>query len=141
LHAAAIGARSILVVAAFGGRLDQTIANIQLLALPELVSIDVQLTDGCQTARLVRDKTIIQGAVGDRVSLIPFAGDVQGVHTEGLAWSLEGESLALGQARGVSNLMTAPRARIQVAAGLLLCIHESPGSITRDRPIDERDLR
>jgi thiamine pyrophosphokinase len=125
LHAASHNAEEIIVLGALGGRLDQTLANVQLLARPELRSADVCITDGRQTARLVWDQIEIHGAAGDRISLIPFDGDVQGVRTEGLAWSLAGETLFFGQTRGVSNLMTGARARVQTAAGLLLCIHES----------------
>ena len=127
LHAAAKGASSILVIGALGGRLDQTLANIQLLALLELEPIDVRITDGRQTAQLVRDEICIHGAAGDRVSLIPLNGDVQGVQSENLAWSLAGETLYFGQARGVSNVMTGPEACVRVKAGVLLCIHEQIG--------------
>ena len=125
LHAVAHGAGEIVVAGALGGRLDQTLANIQLLARPELCSVGVWITDGRQTARLVREEIELQGAAGDRVSLIPFDGDVRGVRTDGLAWPLAGETLHFGQTRGVSNLMTGARAHVQVAAGLLLCIHET----------------
>ncbi len=125
LHVASQNAEEILILGALGGRLDQTLANIQLLARPELESLDVRISDGRQTVRLIRDQIEILGASGDRVSLIPFDGDVQGVRTEGLAWPLSGETLFFGQARGVSNLMSGKTARVQVASGLLLCIQES----------------
>ncbi len=127
LHASAAGAAAVLVLGAFGGRLDQTFANLLLLARPELAHLQVSISDGRQTAWLVRDEIAIGGAAGDRVSLIPIGGDVHGVTTRGLAWKLAGETLYLGQARGVSNVMTGSQARVQVTAGLLLCIHEQMG--------------
>lgn len=123
LHAASNGATTILIVGALGGRLDQLLANVQLLARPELANLDVRIVTGNEMAWLVRDKTSIHGAIGDRVSLIPLGGDVQGVSTHGLRWPLENARLLFGQARGVSNVMTGPRAEIQLEAGLLLCIH------------------
>lgn len=42
------GHTSILVLAALGGRLDMTLANISLLALPELNGVDVRLDDGIE---------------------------------------------------------------------------------------------
>ncbi len=124
LHAGASSAASVIVIGAFGGRLDQTLANVLLLARPELAHLDLRMTDGCQTACLVRDEFVIRGSVGDRVSLIPIGGDVRGVTTNGLAWGLDGETLALGQSRGVSNTMSRREARVQVRDGLLLCVHE-----------------
>ncbi len=127
LHASDAGASTLLVIGAFGGRLDQTLANLLLLARPELAHLHVSITDGRQTAWLVRDEIAISGAVGDRVSLIPIGGDVHGVITHGLGWRLAGETLCLGQTRGVSNVMTGSQARVQVTAGLLLCVHEQTG--------------
>jgi thiamine pyrophosphokinase len=128
LHASGAGAGTVLVMGAFGGRLDQTLANLLLLARPELADLAVSITDGRQTAYLVRDGIAIGGAAGDRVSLIPVGGDVHGVTTTGLAWKLAGETLYLGQARGVSNVMTGLQAQVQVTAGLLLCVHERMGA-------------
>jgi len=134
LHIAANGATAVLVVGALGGRLDQTLANLQLLARPELAALDAQIVDGRQTARLIQNEAIIYGAAGDRVSLIPLGGDARGVHASGLAWPLAGETLRFGQARGVSNVMTGPEAHVQVAAGRLLCIHSrmDKGRMTND---------
>ncbi len=123
LYVAANGAVEVLVVAALGGRLDQTLANVLLLARPELARLQVRITDGRETAWLVRDETTVHGTAGERVSLIPLGGDAVDVHTAGLAWPLRGETLRLGEARGVSNEMTGSLARVQIGEGLLLCVH------------------
>ena len=122
LRAASEGAESIVVLAALGGRLDQTIANLLLLALPELDGIDVRVVEGAQVAFLVRDEASIEGQPGDTVSLIPLGGDAVGVSTEGLEWHLDGDTLRFGPARGVSNVLTAERASVRVQQGLLLCV-------------------
>ena len=54
LHAAREGATEILILAALGGRLDQTVANLLLLALPELRGLDVRVVAGPQTAFLIQ---------------------------------------------------------------------------------------
>jgi thiamine pyrophosphokinase len=122
LYAASEGAESIIVLAALGGRLDQTIANLFLLALPELDGIEVRVVEGPQVAFLIRDHALIEGQPGDTVSLIPLAGDADGVVTEGLEWPLDGDTLRFGPARGVSNLLKLPQASVRVRQGLLLCI-------------------
>ena len=123
LHVASNNVTGVLIVGALGGRLDQTLANIQLLARPELRSLDVQITDGRQSARLVQSKATIHGAAGSRLSLLPLGGDARGICTSGLKWPLANETLHFGQTRGVSNVMTGPVAHIQLETGLLLCIH------------------
>ncbi len=122
LHAACEGATEIIILAALGGRLDQTIANLLLLAMPELREIDVRVVEGAQTAFLIFDETLVTGRPGDTVSLIPLGGDAVGVTTEGLEWPLQGETLHFGPARGVSNVLTAEQARVRVRQGLLLCV-------------------
>lgn len=113
----------ILVFAALGGRLDQTLANVLLLAHPALVGRTVRLVEPFQQAWLVRQQTTIYGKIGDRVSLIPLGGAAEISHTTGLAWSLEAETLAFGPARGISNVMEAATATIALRSGLLLCVH------------------
>jgi thiamine pyrophosphokinase len=131
LHAAHEDATEILVLAALGGRLDQTIANLLLLALPELKGRDVRIVAGAQTAFLIyaprggpdeSDGVLIEGQPGDTVSLIPLGGDALGVTAEGLEWPLREDHLRFGPARGVSNMLTAERARVRVRQGLLLCV-------------------
>jgi thiamine pyrophosphokinase len=125
LHAVHAGATEIVVLAALGGRLDQTIANLLLLALPELSGLDVRVVEGDQTAFLVReggDAARIEGRPGDTVSLIPLGGDAVGVTAEGLEWPLHEDTLRFGPARGVSNVLTADQARVRVRQGLLLCV-------------------
>lgn len=124
LAAAERDARKILVLGALGGRLDHTLSNIYLLALPELASRDVRLVAGNQEAWLMRPgETIISGAKGDTLSLVPLNGAVEGVETVNLYYPLRAETLTFGPARGVSNIMTADHAVIRSQRGILLAIH------------------
>ncbi|MEQ8672193.1 MAG: thiamine diphosphokinase [Aggregatilineales bacterium] len=107
-----------------GGRLDQLLANMYLLALPELEGRDVRIIDGWQEVRLVRAGTYtLEGSAGDTVSLIPFGGAARGIHTENLYYPLNHETLEFGPARGVSNVMETSAASIRFEAGLLLLVH------------------
>lgn len=127
LFAAQEGAEEIAVIGAVGGRLDMTLANLLLLLHPGLAGIRVEVWHGAQIAWLIRPPgDEIDGEVGDTLSLIPLGGDAQGVASEGLAYPLRGETLALGPARGVSNVLAAARARVRLTGGALLAVH-SPG--------------
>lgn len=123
LHAAQQSDEDIVVIGGFGGRFDQTLANIMLLAHPELNGRRVELRTRYERAWLVRDFTMIEGEVGDTVSLIPLDGDVLVADTRGLQWPLQDEWLVFGPARGVSNVMTEPVASVKLASGTLLCLH------------------
>ncbi|MFO7741104.1 MAG: thiamine diphosphokinase [Anaerolineae bacterium] len=121
-RAVAEGVSSILIVAALGGRLDQTLANILLLTLPELRGVDVRILEGEQEAFLIRDEALIEGECGDTVSLIPLGGEATGITSSGLEWPLCDDELRLGATRGVSNVLTGERASVCVRQGLLLCV-------------------
>jgi len=113
----------IVVVGAFGGRLDQTLANVLLLLHPQLKGRPVVLITPYERAWLVDGVTAVHGKSGDIVSLIPLGGDVEIDSTYGLQWNLKKETLAFGPARGVSNVMVTDEAAITVSSGQLLCIH------------------
>ena len=123
LHALATYDDDLQVFAAFGGRLDQTLANILLLAHPQLTGRRIELVTRYERAWLVTSRSEIQGERGDTVSLIPLAGDVQVKETKGLRWALMDERLSFGLARGVSNTMITNTAEVEIYAGILLCIH------------------
>jgi thiamine pyrophosphokinase len=121
---------AIFILGGFGGRLDQTLANILLLAHPKLTYCSIRLVEAGESAWLIADEAHFNGRSGDRVSLIPMGGAVHVAETTGLRWPLVDEVLEFGPARGISNEMTAESASVRVHSGLLLCIqattHEEP---------------
>jgi thiamine pyrophosphokinase len=124
LLAAERGARWIRVLAALGDRLDQTLGNIYLMALPELRGLDVRLVAGKQEAWLMREgQSVVRGAAGDTVSIIPLSGEARGIRTENLYYPLRDETLRFGPARGISNVMQSAEAQISVREGIVLVVH------------------
>jgi len=118
------GAAWLRVIGAVGDRIDQTLANIALLALPALEGIDARVVSGRQTLWLLRPgRHTVHGAPGDTLSLLPFVPGVEGITTEGLEYPLRDEPLAFGPARGVSNVLTVPEACVSFKAGLLVAVH------------------
>ncbi len=128
------GSDEILVLGAFGGRPDQALANLLLLALPVLQGRQVLMVDGAWTVRVIRggERVCLEGNVGDRLSLIPLAGPAAGVTTGGLRFTLRDETLDFGPARGVSNRLEATTATVVLREGLLWCFHERRLGETRD---------
>ena len=117
------GFREIVIVAALGDRLDQTLGNLALLANIQLATLNIRLDDGLESASFCRDQAEVRGRRGDLVSLIPWGGDARGVRTEGLRWPLSNETLRAHQTRGISNEMLGDIAHIQIESGLLLIVH------------------
>lgn len=131
-YVAAHGYTDIRVVAALGGRLDQTLANLYLLELPALEGLDVRLDDGREEVFIIRGRAEIIGQPGDTVSLLAMDDCVRGVLTDGLRYPLKEETLYQNRSRGISNEMLAKAATVQVSSGRLLCIHTR-----RDLPAEE----
>ena len=127
------GATEITIVGAFGGRLDHTLVNVWLLALPALAERSVQLLDGGTRVRLVRAPgpgggvvaLSLAGRRGDTVTLLPFADAVAGITTAGLRYPLRDEPLSVGPARGLSNVRVSATASVTIRRGRLLVV-ESP---------------
>lgn len=121
------GVDQVVILGGLGGRPDQTLANLLLLAMPELEGLDVLYADAGWTIRLIRpeQRCRLEGNPGDRLSLIPLAGAAEGVRTTGLTYSLDDETLRFGPARGVSNVFEASVITISLRRGFLWCFHES----------------
>lgn len=122
-HALTLKPDAILILAALGGRMDQTLANITLLSNLQLATCNIKLTDGVEEIFFCRDQAKVEGRSGDIVSLIPWQGEVTGVFTENLRWHLHHEMLYPDKTRGISNEMIAEVATITIQSGLLLIAH------------------
>ena len=118
------GATSVTIMAAVGGRLDQTLGNVFLLALPQFSGIPIRIVTEREEVFLVRNQALIRGAVGDTVSLIPLTSHVRGVTTRGLEYPLEDAVLRLGPTLGVSNKLYSEEGMVALREGLLLVVHQ-----------------
>ena len=118
-----LDANELIIVAALGGRTDQSLANIALLADARLESINVRLDDGVDEIFLCRSQAQVKGGRGDIVSLLPWGGAVSGVQTKNLKWPLKNETLHPDKTRGISNEMVSDSASVDIESGLLLVIH------------------
>jgi thiamine pyrophosphokinase len=123
LHAIRAGYSPIIIIGAYGGRLDQTIGNLALLASPEAIRANVRLDDGITEAFFTNSKAVIHGKAGDTVSFIPWGNPAEGVSTEGLVYPLNKETLFPDRTRSISNQMLARTAQVRLFKGLLLCVH------------------
>jgi thiamine pyrophosphokinase len=133
------GVTGIVIVGGLGGaRIDHSLANISLLALPVLADRPAALLDARSRISLIRApgpdgapvRRALIGRQGDLVSLLPMGPGVTGVTTAGLAYPLIDEPLPEGPARGLSNVRATPEASVVVRDGLLLVV-ESPARLGR----------
>jgi thiamine pyrophosphokinase len=117
--------RRIIVVTGTGDRLDHTLALATLLASPRTGDADsVEAWIGSTHLTVVRDRirTVLRGAPGDLVSLVPLHGPALGIVTDGLLYPLRDEDLPVGSTRGVSNELAAPEASVRLCDGVLVAV-------------------
>ena len=121
---------------AMGHRIDHTLANLSLLVQGAEQGVEVKLIDEWCEVFLVTRRTVLEGVVGQTVSLFPFAGDVTGVTLTGFEYPLTKATLAVGYPRGTSNRLKAGRGVIEIEAGCLVAVRyfrpgEFPGEVRR----------
>ena len=120
-------AEQVHVLLSAGGRLDHALANLLVLASPRWASLTVSATVDAAQVEVVRGRRELTGAVGDTVSLIAAGGPARVARTWGLDYPLVNEMLEPTAARGVSNVIVAVPAGVEVIDGVLLAI--SPGNV------------
>ena len=119
------GATEIMLLGAVGGRLDQTIANLLILAQKNWV-VPLTIAEGDQLARVLRGRQSVSlsGPTGGYVSAVALSEEVTGVTYRGLEYPLKNATLRLGSTRGVSNTMVSSPAQVSIESGILLVIQQ-----------------
>lgn len=115
-------ADDILILGALGGRWDQTLANLLLLAHPAWRGARIHVLDGTQHIYLIQGETTIEGQPGDTVSLIPVQSNARGITTEGLEYPLMNGTLPFGSTLGISNVLVGNQAKVEVREGMVICV-------------------
>jgi len=122
-HALRKNPARIVLFGVLGNRLDHALTAFHLLEKGVTADVPIVLLAGDESVRLVHDDaTIVEAAIGDRVSLVPLS-DAVVVTTSGLRFPLRGERLERSASRGVSNEVEELPVRIHVESGLVLVIH------------------
>ena len=119
------GCEQIILIAATGGHLDHTLANVALIASHPG---QVALFDGTSTLIAVdkSEKCILHGQVGTLVSLLPYGPGPFTVRTNGLRYALRDECMNF-VTHGLSNELCQMETCVCVSSGILLVYIENEG--------------
>ena len=122
-RAIADGADEILLVGASGGRLDQALGNLLLLAQREWKAT-LKVLDGNQIAQLLRggQQLTFHDQIGATLSILPLSAVVTGITYQGMAYPLNNAALQLGSTRGISNQIIASPASVTIESGVLVVV-------------------
>ncbi len=112
---------SVILIGAFGNRIDHTIANIYLLYEAKKMGLDMKIINKHHTIYIILEgeKKSIPGRVGDIVSIIPILPS-SNITTKGLKYPLNNDVIEFGHARGISNIKVEKEAWVSVGKGSLL---------------------
>lgn len=132
-EALARGCRRLFLFSALGGRLDHTVANLQLLA--RLVRGGVEATlfgaDGTAVTAIADGQTaVFSPAMRGTLSVFALGGVAEGVSLCGLRYPLDGASLYPDVPLGVSNEFLGTFATVSVRHGVLLLFYHSKEQAT-----------
>lgn len=104
-----------------GGRIDHTLANIQLLKLIKDKGGDgVLIGDDYDVFLVKNEKTVIKGKKGNYVSVFSYSEKSRGVTIKGLKYEVEDITLTDSNPLGVSNEFKEESAAVEVEDGVLL---------------------
>lgn len=117
--------QEIIIFGFLGDRIDHMMANIFLLAktLSENNSIIMKIIEGQKEIFILNKEIVINGKIGDEVSIIPVSEKLEGITTDGFEYQLKNEDLLSGSTRGISNVMTKASVKISAVNGTALIIH------------------
>lgn len=119
------GYKSFVVFGALGGRLDHTVANLQLLKYLCEKGARCVLLSGRETVTAVRNSSLkFQKGETGTVSVFSLSEKAFGVTERGFKYTLENAELCSSFPLGVSNELTGEGAEISVKDGVLLVIRE-----------------
>lgn len=121
-YAMEMHADEIIMLGSIGSRLDHTLSNILLLFKLSKQGIKSCVMDEKNTVYLTESNIQLKGIKGDLVSLIPIGGDVTGINTKGLLYSLYDAEIKMGDSLGISNVFVDDEAEITIKSGSLLVI-------------------
>jgi thiamine pyrophosphokinase len=117
------GATEIVLLGALGGRLDQSLANVLLMAQQDWPA-PIHLVDANEMATVIHggESMTLEATPGSTVSLLPLSAEVTGITYTGMLYPLDNATLLLGSTRGVSNEVVSFPATVQISTGIALVI-------------------
>lgn len=117
--------REIIILTALGGRIDQQLANILLLARPEFNGLDLTLIDDRQKIRVFRGpaQITVMGNLGDTLSIIPISERIVGLTLEGFEFPAQRITVLRSGTLTMSNIFVQSNGLIRIEEGLAIIVH------------------
>ncbi len=121
------GFRNIIMVGGLGGRLDHTLANINLLRYAYKKGVRLEINDGRNRAFFVKDDdfSVKRTYRMKYFSVIPFSENLEGVTMTGVKYPLDNAVVTRDDAITLSNEITDRAAHVTIKSGEAVVIESS----------------
>lgn len=117
--------KELYFTAALGGRIDQQLANINLLEYIYELNLKARIISKKIEIALIDRKKQFFNKKGFRLSLIPQSKVVNGLSIKGCKYNLEALDIERSKSRGISNLIESKESEISLKKGLLIYVLEN----------------
>ena len=122
-YAIEAGYNDITIIGGIGGRMDHTIANIQLMSGASEKGIDIRMLSDGNSATILRKGSLeLPRIENTNVSLFSLSDKTKGVTLTGFHYPLTGATLTHTFPLGVSNQIDSDRGIISIDEGILLIV-------------------
>lgn len=134
-HALSLGYTRFVLLGGMGGRLDHTVANLQLLGhIAHMGGRGLLMGQGQAACAIHNDSLAFPPYLTGYCSVFCQSGTAHGITLEGLKYTLDKASLSETFPLGVSNEFTGVPARVAVEDGTLLLIWQTTGPVADQLP-------
>lgn len=110
--------------AALGGRIDQQLANLNLLEYIHELGLKAKIISDKIKIAIIDGRKIFKNKKGFRLSLIPQTKKVEGLTITGCKYTLKNIDIDRSKSRGISNIIEEDKAELNFETGLLIYILE-----------------
>jgi thiamine pyrophosphokinase len=114
------GADSVVLLGGLGRRSDHALANIMLLGYAHARGIAMVIEDEFCEITLASGNIILQGQIGQTVSILPWMSAATVTSDDSLHYPLQGLYLAQDDPVGISNILQKPETRLFIQGMALL---------------------
>lgn len=115
----------IVLVGAWGGRIDHSLGNLELLHRLANQGVANWLLTRAHRLSVFRGTFVDEVAINSTVSLLPLSPTASGIQSEGLLYPLRNTTIKQGLTLTISNQATAKRIYLSCKTGVLLIILET----------------
>lgn len=116
--------KKLYLIAALGGRIDQQLANLNLLEYISELNLEAEIISKNIEIALVKNNKKFNFKKGYRLSLIPQSKIVEKLSIKGCKYDLKNKDINRSQSRGISNIIENDQAEINFKSGFLIYVLE-----------------